>query len=84
MLARRNDLQHARLGTVVSRKSAGNAVARHRIKRLARESFRLAQHELPAVDLVVLSRPGISLRSNAAIAASLTQHWHRITAKCAH
>jgi ribonuclease P protein component len=43
----RNDLTFPRLGVVASRR-VGKAVLRNRIKRLIREAFRLAQHELPA------------------------------------
>jgi ribonuclease P protein component len=53
-----NDLGHPRLGCSVSRK-AGNAVVRNRIKRLFREAFRQLQHRLPAVDLVLIPRPGM-------------------------
>ncbi|RLS57520.1 MAG: ribonuclease P protein component [Planctomycetota bacterium] len=46
----------SRLGTSVG-KRLGNSVIRHRWKRLLREAFRLAQHELPlALDIVVVPR----------------------------
>jgi ribonuclease P protein component len=75
-----NDLQHPRLGTVVSIKAAGNAVQRNRIKRLVRESFRLHQDLLGSSDLVVLVRPGISSRSNQQLLSALDNHWRTIAA----
>lgn len=50
-----NGAAHPRLGITVSRR-VGNAVARNRWKRLLRESFRLTQHQLPALDLVCTAR----------------------------
>lgn len=56
--ADRSDLPHPRLGLSVSRK-VGSAVVRNRWKRLIREAFRLAQHELPkGMDLVVRPQVG--------------------------
>jgi len=47
-----------RLGLAVAVvRAAGGAVARNRIRRIIRESFRLHQREIPAVDLVVSMRP---------------------------
>lgn len=51
-----NELGHTRLGLTVSR-AVGSAVVRNRWKRMLREAFRLAQHELPPIDLVVIPRP---------------------------
>lgn len=54
-----NELGHCRLGLAISRRM-GTAVRRNRIRRLIRESFRLAQEDLPrephAYDLVVSVR----------------------------
>ena len=41
-----------RLGLAVTKK-CGNAVARNRIKRVLRSFFRLHQHEMPPMDIVV-------------------------------
>ena len=83
VIARPNGLEHARLGLAVGVKAAGNAVNRNRIKRLARESFRHRQHELPALDVVVNARPAATTSSSVEIRASLQSHWDRIVRRCA-
>ena len=46
------ELGNGRLGLAVTKK-CGNAVARNRIKRVLRAFFRLHQHEMPCMDIVV-------------------------------
>ncbi len=58
ILAVTNDLDHPRLGLVIPKKQVKLAVGRNRIKRVARESFRLQQHKLPSIDAIVLARKG--------------------------
>jgi len=45
-------LGNGRLGLAVTKK-CGNAVERNRIKRVLRSFFRLHQHEMPCMDIVV-------------------------------
>ncbi|MBA3033715.1 MAG: ribonuclease P protein component [Gammaproteobacteria bacterium] len=55
---RPNDKPHARLGLVIPKKQARDAVLRNAIKRQARELFRLRRAGLPPIDLVLrLARP---------------------------
>ncbi|ALA23474.1 ribonuclease P protein component [Piscirickettsia salmonis] len=49
----------SRLGLAVSKKHAKRAVSRNLIKRLIRESFRQQSDQLPNIDCVVVTRPGV-------------------------
>lgn len=53
MRYRINDKSIPRLGLIVSKKTAKLAVQRNYMRRVLRELFRLNQHHLPTVDLIV-------------------------------
>jgi ribonuclease P protein component len=84
VLARVNELEHPRLGIAVSRKVVGSAVERNRFKRVVREQFRLMQHDMPALDVVVLARPGIVGTTPAALGESLRRLMGKVSARCRH
>ena len=77
-----NNQAHARLGVNVARKVASKAVARNRIKRQVRETFRLHQHDVPNYDVVVIAQIGAGAADNAALRGSLREHLKKIAQKC--
>ena len=83
LLAVPNQLQFPRLGLAISRKVARTAVARNRIKRVARESFRHWQTRLPTLDIVVLGRGGVSTCSARELDKALEKLWIKLIEKCA-
>ena len=67
-----------RIGLAISKKAAKLAVARNRLKRLARETFRQLD-DLPAWDFVVMARHSAVTSRNDQVIASLRQHFQTIT-----
>lgn len=82
------DVTSARLGLAVSKKVDKRAVARNRIKRIVRESFRSevlpageSQSEYRKLDYVVLPRATCVTLSNQQLFESLGKHWHGLQKK---
>lgn len=78
MLARPNGLGRARLGLVIGKKHLRLAVRRNRVKRLARETFRLQHHNLPAIDIIFLARPGLD-DPNTNVTEILNNGWIKLS-----
>lgn len=79
ILALGNGMETSRLGTVVSKKVAKNAVNRNRIRRLIKESFR-NECSLKGYDLVVVARPPAGPGENKAIFDTLRESWQQLDA----
>lgn len=73
----------ARIGLAIAARTIGNSVARNRVRRTVRESFRLHQHELPAVDIIVSARAPARSAERARLRASLSQLWQQVIRQCA-
>ncbi|WP_371375489.1 ribonuclease P protein component [Thalassotalea aquiviva] len=67
-----------RLGMAIAKKRVKLAVQRNRIKRLVRESFRINQHKLPNIDMVVMVKSGIDNLDNAQINQQLEKIWRKM------
>ena len=78
-----NGLTHPRVGLAVAIKTAGSAVKRNRLRRLIKESFRLAQFDLPSVDVVVAAKFAASEAPATSLRDSLATLWKRVASTCA-
>jgi ribonuclease P protein component len=79
LAARRAAGGDSRLGLAIAKKHIRPAAGRNRLKRLARETFRLRRHALAAADYVVLARPAAAGADNATLVASLERHFARLS-----
>ena len=73
-----NELGLARLGMSVAVRAMGNAVRRNRVRRMIRESFRLNQAILPALDIVIGVRAGARAAEPVLLRASLELLWQKL------
>ncbi|HZJ81561.1 MAG TPA: ribonuclease P protein component [Guyparkeria sp.] len=72
-----------RLGLAISRKRVARAHERNRVKRVAREVFRLAQNRLPGMDVVVLAKAGVEKLSLPELHQQMRQALEKASRKCA-
>lgn len=79
LLARPNPSAQARLGFILSRKNCRSAVARNRVKRVAREVFRNHYSNWPQLDIILLGRPGIDQLSKAELHRLIDKQLQRLT-----
>jgi ribonuclease P protein component len=76
-----NALNRPRLGLIVAKKTAKLAVKRNYMRRVLRELFRLNQHDLPAVDLVIQAQKSFETADFHRINQEFEQLMFKLTAK---
>lgn len=74
---------HPRLGLVIAKKNVRLSVQRNRIKRIVRETFRLQQHRLGNLDVVVLARRGLDKMDNQQLHETCNQLWQQLARRAA-
>ncbi|NMH66795.1 ribonuclease P protein component [Shewanella salipaludis] len=79
LLAIPNTENHPRLGLTVAKRYVKRANQRNRIKRVIRDSFRLHQHDIPALDIVVLVRNGVLEMENAELKKLIEKLWRKLS-----
>ncbi|MBV7434636.1 ribonuclease P protein component [Cardiobacteriaceae bacterium TAE3-ERU3] len=68
----------SRLGLIIAKRNIARAHERNRVKRLARESFRLEMAREFNMDIVLLAKHAAQHADNSEIFASLVRHWKRL------
>ncbi len=81
LVLRSNGAHHPRLGLAVPRRAVRRAVARHRLKRWIRESFRHHTEYLTGLDIVVIARAGAEKVDSKRFRNLLASAWVRASVK---
>lgn len=81
LLARANDAANARIGFVLPKRRVRLAVARNRVKRIIRESFRVHQQSLAGLDIVVMARDGLPALDNNALRAAIDRQFQYLASR---
>lgn len=76
-----NTFNRPRLGLIVAKKTAKLAVKRNYMRRVIRELFRLSQHDLPAIDLVIQAQKPFEKTEFSAIKREFEQLTRKLIAK---
>ena len=77
IIVRPNGMTHPRLGLAVARRVARRAVARHRLKRRLRESFRHHAERLGGLDFVAVVNPGAENMDPKRFRELVARQWER-------
>lgn len=78
LLGRVNEHGTGRVGLAVAKRRIARATRRNAVKRLVRESFRHHQHELAALDVVVIAKTAAATADLKRMRAALDGQWAKL------
>jgi len=73
-----NQLGHSRLCVSVAKKQISKAWRRNTIKRIARESFRFQQHQLPHQDIVIVVFKPLAALDKKQLREVINAQWQKL------
>ncbi len=73
--------QPGRLGLVIAKRKIRRAHERNRVKRIARESFRLQGQQLAGLDIILMAKSEAQTLSNAELHGQLSNAWNMLRQK---
>lgn len=73
-----NEKPYARLGLVIGKRFVNSAVARNKIKRVMRESFRLNQKRLAGFDIIIIARHQCDTLDKAKLREGIDKLWEKL------
>lgn len=75
-----NEVLHPRLCVIVSKKNLRQAPRRNAFKRVMREFFRTHQHELGAIDVIILANKKSELLTKKELCQCIERQWQKLIA----
>ncbi|MDH3451458.1 MAG: ribonuclease P protein component [Gammaproteobacteria bacterium] len=78
LLGRLNEQSVGRVGLAVAKRRIARATRRNAVKRIVRESFRHHQHELAALDIVVIANTAAEIGDHKRVRKSLDAQWAKL------
>jgi ribonuclease P protein component len=79
IFSKQNNLSYPRLAVTITKKNIRTAVARNRIKRIIKESFRLHQNIIQGFDVIVKVYKEAGLLTNKEISQCLKKLWEKLS-----
>lgn len=78
LLGRVNEGSVGRVGLAIAKRRIARAARRNAVKRIVRESFRHHQHELTALDIVVIAKTAADTGDRKRLRTTLDAQWARL------